>query len=111
MVPRVLLEPGPRCLVTGYGDSSVNFDLRLWIDDPENSRGSVISDVLLGVWDQVKENGISIPYPHIKLRFHYSNAIFICAVVLSVNFVLVLTAKLDAGIFKPHIALSKKGML
>ncbi|MBL6998818.1 MAG: mechanosensitive ion channel [Gammaproteobacteria bacterium] len=70
MVPRVLLDPAPRCLITGYGDNSVDFDLRIWINDPENGRGSVKSDVLLGIWDRFKENGVSIPYPqrdlHIK---------------------------------------------
>ena len=70
MVPRVLLDPAPRCLITGYGDNSVDFDLRIWINDPENGRGSVKSDVLLGIWDRFQENGVSIPYPqrdlHIK---------------------------------------------
>jgi len=69
-VPRVLLDPAPRCLITGYGDNSVDFDLRIWINDPENGRGSVKSDVLLEIWDRFKENGVSIPYPqrdlHIK---------------------------------------------
>jgi small-conductance mechanosensitive channel len=70
LVPRVLRDPVPRCLITGYGDSSVNLELRIWIGDPENGRGSVTSDILLGVWDKFQENGVTIPFPqrdlHIK---------------------------------------------
>jgi len=70
MVPRVLLEPEPRVNVTGFGESSINLEMRIWIEDPVNGRGNVISEVLLGVWDAFHENGIQIPFPqrdiHIK---------------------------------------------
>jgi len=70
MVPRVLLDPEPRINLTAFGESSVNLELRIWIEDPVNGRGNVISEVLLGIWDAFHENGIHIPYPqrdiHIK---------------------------------------------
>jgi len=68
MVPRVVLQPEPRCQVVRFGDSSVDLELRVWINDPQNGRGSVISDVLLGVWDRFHENGISIPFPQRDLH-------------------------------------------
>ena len=68
MVPRVQLDPSPRCLLLGFGDNSVNLELRFWIDDPANGRGSVISDVLLKIWDSFKENGINIPFPQRDLN-------------------------------------------
>ena len=67
---RVLAEPGPVCLLTGFGDSSVDLELRVWIDDPENGVANVRSDILVRVWDAFKEHGVEIPFPqrdvHIK---------------------------------------------
>ena len=67
---RTLQDPEPRCLLTGFGDNSVNLELRFWIDDPSNGVGNVRSAVMLAIWDKFKENGIQIPYPqrdlHIK---------------------------------------------
>lgn len=68
MVPRVLLDPEPRCLLTRFADSSLTLELRFWINDPANGRGSVISDILLNVWDAFAENGVEIPYPQRDLH-------------------------------------------
>ena len=68
MVPRVLLQPEPRCQVMGFGDSSVDMELRLWINDPQNGRGSIVNEVLLGVWDRFHEHGVEIPFPQRDLH-------------------------------------------
>jgi small-conductance mechanosensitive channel len=68
MVPRVLLNPEPRCLLKAFGTSSVDLELRVWISDPENGRGAVVSDVLLGIWDRFQEHGIEIPFPQQDLH-------------------------------------------
>lgn len=68
MVPRVQLKPEPRCQLIGFGDSSVNLELRIWINDPPNGRANVISEVLLGVWERFHENGIEIPFPQRDLH-------------------------------------------
>ena len=76
--PRILSNPEPRCLMVGFGDSSVDLELRLWIDDPTNGRGNVLSEVLLGVWDLFHEHGVEIPYPqrdlHLRSGFEQINA-------------------------------------
>jgi small-conductance mechanosensitive channel len=68
--PRALKSPRANCLVAGFGDSSVELELRVWINDPEEGVGNVKSDILLRVWDKFHENGIEIPFPqrdiHIK---------------------------------------------
>jgi small-conductance mechanosensitive channel len=68
--PRTLKSPRPNCLVTGFGDSSVELELRVWINDPVEGIGNVKSDILLRVWDKFHEHGIEIPFPqrdvHIK---------------------------------------------
>lgn len=61
--PRVLDEPGPVCLMSGFGDSSVNLSIRYWINDPMNGRDNVASDILVRLWDKFAANDIEIPYP------------------------------------------------
>jgi small-conductance mechanosensitive channel len=71
-VDRVLAEPPPSCLVTGFGDSAVDLELRIWIDDPQAGRANVISDVLLKVWDGFHANRIEIPFPQRDLHLKSS---------------------------------------
>ena len=66
--PRVLAHPEPVCLVTGFGDSSVDLELRFWINDPQAGTANVRSAVLLGVWDRFHEHGIEIPFPQRDLH-------------------------------------------
>jgi small-conductance mechanosensitive channel len=65
---RVLAEPAPVCLVKGFGDSSVDLELRIWIRDPTNGTSNVKSEVLLNVWDRFHEHGIEIPFPQRDLH-------------------------------------------
>ncbi len=60
---RVLRAPAAVCHLTSFGDLSVNFILRFWISDPAEGVVNVKSDVLLALWDALKENGIEIPFP------------------------------------------------
>lgn len=62
-VERVLKDPKPVCLVRGFGDSSVDLEVRFWINDPMNGRANVTSEVYLGIWDRFHEHGIQIPFP------------------------------------------------
>jgi len=69
-IARVLKNPGPKCLISEFGDSTVNLSLRVWINDPQNGIGSVKDAVLSEIWDRFHENGIEIAFPqrdlHIK---------------------------------------------
>ncbi|MCK5099860.1 MAG: mechanosensitive ion channel, partial [Desulfobacteraceae bacterium] len=60
---RILSDPEPACLLRGFGDSSVDLELRFWIKDPENGVENIKSEVLLNVWDTFKDNNIVIPFP------------------------------------------------
>jgi len=66
--PRILKDPPPRCLLRGFGDSSVDLELRVWINDPPNGRANVLSEILLGIWDRFHEHGIEIPFPQRDLH-------------------------------------------
>jgi small-conductance mechanosensitive channel len=70
VVERVLKQPAPVCLLMGFGNNSVDLELRIWIQDPMNGVSSVKSEVLLHIWDRFHANDIEIPFPqrdlHIK---------------------------------------------
>ncbi|MBY4635549.1 mechanosensitive ion channel [Sphingopyxis sp. XHP0097] len=66
--PRVLKSPAPVCWITGFGDSSVDHELRFWISDPEGGLGNIQGDVYLRIWDKFKEAGVEIPYPQRDLH-------------------------------------------
>lgn len=74
-IERVLENPAPVCLLTGFGDSSVNLELRFWISDPANGVGNIKSVVLLKVWDTFKANGIEIPFPQRDLHIRSTEVI------------------------------------
>jgi small-conductance mechanosensitive channel len=67
-IGRVLNDPKPVCLLKGFGDSSVDLELRIWIRDPMNGLSNVKSECLLGIWDRLAEHGIGIPYPQRDLH-------------------------------------------
>jgi small-conductance mechanosensitive channel len=67
-VERVIDDPRPVCLLKGYGDSSVDLELRIWVTDPMNGISNVKSECLLGLWDRLHERGIAIPYPQRDLH-------------------------------------------
>jgi len=66
--PRVLAEPAPKCLLTSFGDSSINLSVGFWIEDPHEGIGNVRGDVLLAIWDAFNAAGVSIPFPQREVR-------------------------------------------
>ncbi len=67
---RVLKVPEPKTLMTGFGESGVDLELRMWIEDPQHGVANVASDVMIRIWDLFHENDIEFPYPqrvvHVK---------------------------------------------
>jgi small-conductance mechanosensitive channel len=61
--PRVLKDPKPGFLITGFGDNAVNLEVRVWINDPQDGIASVKSDVFWGIWQRFRDHGIEMPYP------------------------------------------------
>ncbi len=60
---RIIQTPPPICLLAAFGNSSVDLELRAWINDPVNGVKNVKSEILLRIWDAFHEQGIDIPYP------------------------------------------------
>jgi small-conductance mechanosensitive channel len=67
---RVLADPKPTVWWSAFGESSVDFTIHCWINDPEDGVGNVRSDVLKNLWGLFREHGIEIPFPQrdINLR-------------------------------------------
>ena len=69
-IPRVLKSPEPNCLLMGFGDSSIDLQVRFWINDAPQGVSNIRSEVLLAIWKALKDNNIEIPFPqrdlHIK---------------------------------------------
>lgn len=72
-IERVLDYPEPICNLMGFGDNSVDFELRFWISDPVNGVSNVKSRVLLNLWDSLKEHNIEIPFPQRDLHIRSSS--------------------------------------
>ena len=70
-VDRVIDDPTPRCLLTGFGESSVDLEVRVWISDPPEGRANVVSLILLEIWNRFHEDGIEIPFPQRDLHLHW----------------------------------------
>jgi len=65
--PNVLQRPAPRCLLIGYGDSSMNFQLRAWTDQFDDWQ-AISSDLASAVYDAVIEAGLQFPFPQREVR-------------------------------------------
>ena len=61
-------EKEPLVLMTAFGDSSVNFEVSVWIDDPWRSRRA-LSDLHEAVWWALKEDHIVIAFPQLDVHF------------------------------------------
>ena len=62
-VDRVLSKKPPVCHIIGFGDSSVDYVLRFWIEDPTGGLTNIRGNVYLALWDAFQAHDISIPFP------------------------------------------------
>ena len=65
--PQVIDEPSPKVWFTGFGDSSLNFDLLVWIANPPLRR-KVLSDLNYAIDDIFRQRDIEIPFPQRDLH-------------------------------------------
>jgi len=67
----LLPKPKPKVLFRNFGDSSIDFELRAWLND-EMLEPRVRSELLFSIWYKLKQAGIEIPFPQrdLHLRDH-----------------------------------------
>ena len=78
--PLVLKNPEPDVIFKEFGDSSLNFMLRVWTTEMIQRPKILISDIYFEIFKRFRESNIEIPFPqrdlHIKnpkLNFNYSS--------------------------------------
>lgn len=64
---RVRKDPKPAVAFTDFGDSSLDFELRVWLDDP-HVRPQVASDLRFAIDASFRTRGITIPFPQRDLH-------------------------------------------
>ncbi|HKJ69897.1 MAG TPA: mechanosensitive ion channel domain-containing protein, partial [bacterium] len=69
--PRVLAIPRPRIWFKEFGESSMDFELMIWINDPQEGVNNIKSDINFQIHQAFQEKGIRIPFPqrdvHLKI--------------------------------------------
>ncbi len=61
--PRVLGYPQAVARLISFGDSAINLELRIWINDPQNGITDVCSAIQIDIWEAFKARGIAFPFP------------------------------------------------
>jgi potassium-dependent mechanosensitive channel len=65
--PDVLHSPAPLALFSGYGDSSINFNVRAWTDKLEKFP-MIRSELATAIYHACYEAGINFPFPQREVR-------------------------------------------
>ena len=73
--PLVLKEPKPSIYFIGFGDSSLDFSIRVFVSEL-SSRLPVTHDIHMRLLAALREQGIEIPFPQRDLHVHPLNADF-----------------------------------
>jgi len=67
-VDNVLLDPAPTAVITAYGESAIQYSLRVWVKTED------YWDVYFAVNQRIKqifdEQGISMTYPHLNVHLN-----------------------------------------
>ena len=67
--PRALPDPAPVATVTRLGESGVEVELSVWIDDAHAGQSEIRSDLLKAALKGFREHGIAIPPPRREITF------------------------------------------
>ncbi len=72
--PEILTEPPPDVIFAGFGDSSLNFELRIWTVDRLRTPQILKSDLYYDIFRVFAENHIEIPFPQRDLHLRSIDA-------------------------------------
>lgn len=66
--PHVLRDPPPTVVFKQFGESTLNFELRLWSTEMAHRPGALESEINFAIWDKFKQAGIELPFPQRDLH-------------------------------------------
>lgn len=61
-------EMRPDCEIASFGDSGVNMFVEFWMEGIDDGPNRVGGDLLLMIFEALRENGIQIPFPQREVR-------------------------------------------
>lgn len=67
-VDGVLQNPAPKVLITSFGDSSINMEVRVWTNKYTHRRGFFRSEIYYEIFNRFKKENIEIPFPQRDLH-------------------------------------------
>lgn len=66
--PAVLAEPAPRVVFKGFGESALDFELRVWSESLSDRPAVLRSGLYFAIWDAFRAAGVEIPFPQRDLH-------------------------------------------
>ncbi len=79
--PDVLADPEPEVIFLDFGDSSLDFELRVWTIQQVQTPARLKSDLYFALFDAFRERGIEIPFPQRDLHVRSISEPFSSALV------------------------------
>ncbi|MBR7746516.1 mechanosensitive ion channel [Undibacterium sp. BYS107W] len=73
-VPRVSANNPPSAYLLRFGADGFELRVSFWIEDPENGRTNVISDVNRAILVLIRERGIELPFPQREITVFQAQA-------------------------------------
>jgi small-conductance mechanosensitive channel len=65
---KCIAYPEPECFVTSFNEYDITMTLHFWISDIVDGRLGAKSDVMIEVFNALKENNIEIPFPQREVK-------------------------------------------
>jgi len=62
------IEERPDAEIESFGDSGINILVEFWMEGIDDGKNRVGADLLLMIWDAMRENDITIPFPQHEVR-------------------------------------------
>jgi small-conductance mechanosensitive channel len=65
---RVLADPAPVASLTRFGADGLELEIGVWISDPENGKGNLLSEMNREIWRTLQGRNVTVPYPQREIR-------------------------------------------
>lgn len=62
------IEIRPDAEIAGFGDSGIDILIEFWMEGIDDGKNRVGGDLLLMIWDAMKENDMEIPFPQHEVK-------------------------------------------
>ncbi len=71
--PDVLKSPAPMVRFAAFGESGLDFELRIWTRTMTHRKGVLISTINFAIYEKLQSNGVQIPFPQRDIHIRTGN--------------------------------------